>query len=124
MPSLNETISQIAKNVYSAIKPSDIIFGTVISTDPLQISIEQKIILTKKQLYLSSLVQDFDVYMEVDHTTENKSGGSGDSSFALHNHEYKGTKLFEIKLGLQEGDKVVMIRNLGGQKYFVLDRVR
>ncbi|MBP5426836.1 MAG: DUF2577 domain-containing protein [Clostridiales bacterium] len=124
MPSLNETISQIAKNAYSAIKPSDIIFGTVISTEPLQISIEQKITLTKKQLYLSSLVQDFDVYMEVDHTTENKSGGSGSASFAAHNHDYKGTKVFKVKLGLQEGDKVVMIRNLGGQKYFVLDRVR
>ena len=124
MPNLNEMISQIAKNVYNAIKPSDVIFGTVINVEPLQISIEQKITLTKKQLYLSSLVQDFDVYMEVDHTTENKSGGSGESSFYEHNHDYKGTKLFKVKLGLQVEDKVVLIRNAGGQKYLVLDRVR
>ena len=115
MPNLNEIIVQIAHNTYNALKPTDVIFGTVISKTPLRISIEQKLILSKNQLLLSSLVSDFDVNMSVNHTTENASE---------HSHEYKGTKVFNVKLGLQTGEQVVLIRQNGGQKYLVLDRVR
>ena len=90
----------------------------------MQISVEQKMTLTEKQLVLTTLVQEFSVNMTVDHTTENKSGGSGDSSFASHNHDYKGTKSFRVHLGLKAGEKVILIRVQGGQKYIVLDRIR
>lgn len=49
--------------------------------------------------------------------------GSGDASFASHNHEYKGTKEFIINNALQTGEKVVLIREQGGQKYLVIDRI-
>lgn len=119
-----ENIKRAAMEAVKASMPSGVYFGTVISASPLKISVEQKITLTEKQLVLTTLVQDFSVNMTVNHTTENRSGGSGDASFASHNHEYKGTKSFLVHLGLKAGEKVMLIREQGGQKFIVLDRIR
>lgn len=82
--------------------PSGIYFGTVISTSPLKVSVEQKMTLTSKQLVLTSLVQDYSVDMTV----------SGN------------TKSYKVHLGLKAGEKVMLIRVQGGQKFIVLDRIR
>lgn len=119
-----ENIKRAAMEAVKASMPSGVYFGTVISASPLKISVEQKMTLTEKQLVLTTLVQDFSVNMTVSHTTENRSGGSGDASFASHNHEYKGTKSFLVHLGLKAGEKVMLIREQGGQKFIVLDRIR
>lgn len=119
-----ENIKRAAMEAVKASMPSGVYFGTVISASPLKISVEQKMTLTEKQLVLTTLVQDFSVNMTVNHTTENRSGGSGDASFASHNHEYKGTKSFFVHLGLKAGEKVILIREQGGQKFIVLDRIR
>lgn len=123
MPNLNEVLKQLCLETFNSSMPSGVYFGTVISASPLKISVEQKMILTEKQLVLTTLVQDFSVNMTVNHTTENKSGGSGDASFASHNHEYKGTKSFLVHLGLKAGEKVMLIREQGGQKFIVVDRI-
>ena len=119
-----ENIKKAALAAVAASMPSGVYFGTVISPSPLQISVEQKFTLTEKQLILTSLVQDFDVEMTVDHKTEETSGGSGDASFASHSHEYKGRKKFKVHLALKSGEKVMLLRMQGGQRYIVLDRIR
>lgn len=119
-----ENIKKAALAAVAASMPSGVYFGTVKTESPLEISIEQKITLTEKQLVLTSLVQDFDVDMTVDHTTEERGGGSGDASFASHNHEYKGRKTFKVHLALKSGEKVMLLRMQGGQRYIVLDRIR
>lgn len=112
-----------ALGVVDASKPTAIVYGKVISISPLKINVEQKMTLTAAQLVLTRNVTDYKVYMTVDHVTENKSGGSGDASFASHNHEYKGKKEFTVHNGLVVGDEVVMIQMQGGQKYIVIDRL-
>lgn len=116
-------MKKAALDVVDASKPTAIRFGKVISINPLKIKIEQKITLTEQFLILTRNVTDYKVYMTVDHVTENKSGGSGDASFASHNHEYKGKKEFTVHNGLIVGDEVVMIQMQGGQKYIVIDRL-
>lgn len=123
MANLNEGFKQLALEAVKASMPSGVYFGTVISASPLKISVEQKMTLSEKQLVLTRNVTNFKTTMTVNHTTENKSGGSGDASFASHNHEYKGTKEFIINNALQTGEKVVLIREQGGQKFIVLDRI-
>lgn len=39
-----------------------------------------------------------------------------------HSHSYKGKKKFTVHNGLKKGEKVVMIKLQGGQKFIVLDR--
>lgn len=62
-------------------------------------------------------------------STEEKSGGSGDASFAAHSHTLKNNyqtntdATSEYYYGLAVGDKVVLLRNMGGQSFLVLGRV-
>lgn len=134
-----EMIKRASTEAILATMPAGVYFGTVKSADPIEIEIEQKILLTQKQLVLSTLVQDFDVDMTVEHETEeydlthkhdiiitSPHGDTGNirDYNGKHTHEYKGTKTFTVHLKLEAGEKVILIRVQGGQKYLVLDRVR
>lgn len=120
---LLNAIKKAAIDAVNATKPTAIVYGKVINTSPLQINVEQKMTLTAAQLVLTKNVTDHKVEMTVNHVTENRSGGSGENSFASHNHAYQGRKEFTIHNGLVVGDEVIMIQMQGGQKYIILDRV-
>ncbi|MDP4152589.1 MAG: DUF2577 domain-containing protein [Bacillota bacterium] len=82
--------------------PAGVFFGEVTSTAPLKINVEQKMTLTENNLVLTSMVSDFDVKMTVNQIEE----------------------AYSVRLGLSVGEKVILIRSQGGQKFIVLDRVR
>lgn len=136
MPNANhnpvELIKRAAVDAVEAAKPVNVLFGTILSASPLKISVEQKLTLGSKQLILSRNVTDYSVAMTLDHTTESHSHdheiqdtftGGGSSSTETHNHEYKGTKMFRVHNALKAGEKVILIRIQGGQKFLVLDRL-
>lgn len=104
-------------------QPSGIYFGTVMSLSPLKISIEQKMTLEKDDVILSRNVTDFQTNITVHWNTENTSGGSGDASFASHNHIIEGKKPITVHNALVVGDKVIIQKVQGGQKFVVLDRI-
>jgi hypothetical protein len=118
-----QIMKRMALDAVNASKPTSLRFGKVISTSPLKIQVEQKMTLTKEFLILTRNVKDHQVEMTVNHETEYKSGGSGDSSFASHNHAYTGKKTFTVHNGLVVGDEVIMIQMQGGQKYIVIDKL-
>jgi len=124
---LVELIKQAAKEAVDAGQDSDFCYGTVTSASPLKILVEQKMELTSAQLVLTRNVTNFSTTVSISNespwATENKSGGTGEASFASHNHSIKGTKTLTINNALKQGDKVVLIRKKGGQEYLVLDRV-
>lgn len=112
-------------------------FGTVISTSPLEIQIDQKLTLTEEYLILTKNVSDHEVDIEVNHFTEQNAlvgygpwdtkhshpdAGIGEIN-PNHRHQYLGRKKIKIYNGLQKGEKVILIRLQGGQKYIVLDRI-
>lgn len=107
---------------FNAKKPTDLLFGTVLSLEPLKVQVDQKLTLEAESLKLTRAVMDYEVEMTVDHVTENQAGGSGEAAFASHNHSYKGRKKFLIHNGLVIGDKVTMIRAHGGQQYLIIDK--
>lgn len=116
-------IKQAAVEAVNAKDPMSLKIGEVVSVSPLKISINQKIAIPASQLLLTNAVRDYTVYMTVDHSTENASGGSGDASFASHSHKYTGKKKYKVHLGLKVGEKVILLRCDGGQKFIVLDRL-
>lgn len=116
-------IKKAATEAVEAGKPSDFCFGKVISVSPLKISVEQKMTLGAAQLALTRNVTDYTTTIRVDWLTEDKSGGVNADSFASHNHSISGTKQITIHNGLKIGEKVVLMKQKGGQKYLVLDRV-
>lgn len=115
-------IRKIVLNAVNAQKLTDVVYGTVESVAPLKVRIDQKLVLEQEHLKLTRAVMDYEVDMNVDHLTENRSGGGGEASYASHNHEYKGRKKFIIHNGLVNGDKVTMIRAHGGQQYLIIDK--
>lgn len=116
-------VKKAALDAVNASQPSDFRFGKVISTKPLKISIEQKMTLGAAQLVLTRNVTDYKTKVTVNWESENKSGGSGESSFASHSHSVSGMKELTIHNALQVDDEVVLLKQKGGQKYLVLDRV-
>ena len=121
----NELVRLVKRAAVEAVlagNPMSVCFGTVTSASPLKIMVDQKKTLTAAQLILTNNVRDFSVEMTVDHTTDAARGGSGDASFASHRHGYTGRKKFKVHLGLKTGEKVILLRCDGGQKFIVLDR--
>lgn len=116
-------IKTASRNAVEESQPANICFGKVTSASPLKILVEQKMTLGKAQLVLSRNVTDFKTQVTVDWMTESTSGGSGESAFSSHSHGLSGTKELTIHNGLKTGDEVILLRQQGGQKYIVLDRV-
>ena len=94
-------IKKAAMDAVNASKPSDFCFGKVTSTSPLKITIEQKITLGSAQLVLTRNVTDF-------------------KTTAIIESE---TREITIQNSLKVGEQVVLMKQKGGQKYLVLDRV-
>jgi len=128
---LGQAIKTIAMDAVERSDPTDWIYGTVVSVAPLRVQIEQKITLESVDLQLSSLVSDFAFEMTVDHETQPENAHTHpvlstytDPSVFAHKHSYAGRKTFTVHLGLVLGERVILLRQRGGQKFLVLDRVR
>ena len=124
MADLLQIIKKAAIEAVEASNPTKFMYGTVTAVSPLAIKIDQRFTVTEDFLILTKNVRDYEVEMTLDGWfTENISGGTGDSSFASHNHEIKGKKKVTIHNALKSGDKVILLREQGGQKYVVIDKV-
>ena len=95
------SIKKAAIDAVSASKPTAVVFGKVVSSSPLAISIDQKIKLTHMNLVLSRSVTDHQVEMTIQGKRE----------------------LATIHNGLRIGEKVILLQMQGGQKFVVLGRV-
>ena len=138
---LLQVMKRAALEAVAAGQPLALCYGTVRSVEPLQIMADQKLPLEAEQLELTGAVQDRFVDIEIKAYTENDSfmdgrhthgiidtytgGGSSDEGNlnTTHKHAIKGRKKLKLCNGLQVGEKVLLLRWQGGQKYLVLDRV-
>lgn len=130
---LLKLIKKTASDAVKAEKPVEIRFGKVTKAFPLEILVEQKLTLGEAQLVLCRNVTEFEVDMTVDHLTEEETGhthavrdtytGGGSSSPTQHLHAYQGRKTFIVHNGLVVGEEVILLRQQGGQKYIVWDRL-
>lgn len=126
-------VKQAAVEAVDASKPVAWGFGVVISVNPLEVKTDQKITLSKDQLILTRNVTNHDVSMQLGSSTD--SAGSHDHSVSTtngsgtaaeagdHAHNYGGTLTFKVLNGLKAGEKVLLCRKQGGQKYIVIDRL-
>ena len=122
---LLDALKGMTKKQIESMALTDLTVGSVVSVDPLQIRVSDKLTLTNRFLYLSTAVVDHNVYMTVDHLTEKRESVQGsDPDYRSHDHPYKGKKRFFIHNGLKVGEKVILLRMTGGQRYYVLDRIR
>lgn len=128
-----ETMKQAAVEAMEASKPFALTYGVVKKSAPLTICVEQKLELGPAQLLLTGAVRERKVDMTVAHWTEDETRHShiihdtytngGTAEPTEHKHAYTGRKQFTVHTGLQAGEKVLLLRIQGGQRYIVLDRV-
>lgn len=124
-------VKKASVDAVNASKPTSIVFGNVVSIAPLQIRIDQQMILGKAQLVLTRNVTDFTTNVTIDWVSENAEhehsytdNGSGmNTGVNIHNHTVMGVKAITVHNALVVGDKVVMVQIAGGQKFIVMDRV-
>ena len=119
-----KTMKNAAVDAVEAGKPTSVIFGTVQSVSPLTVFVYAKLTIPEKALVLSRNVTDFDTAVTVNWRTENTSGGGGGyDAFSSHSHAITGRKPIRVHNALKAGEKVILIRMAGGQKYLIIDRV-
>ncbi len=99
-------VKKITQDTMNQASLVQFMYGTVTSTSPLEINIEQRLTLQEDFLFLTNNVIDHEVYM----TTENEIG-----------NETK--KLYKVHHGLIVGDQVMLMRMQGGQQYIVLNKL-
>lgn len=129
MEKLVEAVKIAALDVVSDSKPIEVNFGTVTNDNPLEITIEDTPY-SKKFLILSRNVTDYKTKISFDnpgikmgaqnyeHSTEESKGDPYKISFVTDTkHE------ITVYNSLKTGEKVILLRIQGGQKYLIWDRV-
>lgn len=117
-------IKQAALDAVSADKPVNICFGTVTNASPLQINVDQKMTLGEKQLILCRNVTDFKTKVKAGNIQSYYYTDSEETVTETVGHTHAvGEIEVTIENGLAVGDQVILIRQQGGQKFIVWDRV-
>ena len=113
---LLKVIKQVGADATNAACPVVVCFGKVVNKSPLKINVDQKMTLGSAQLVLTKNVTDYEIEASVDWATEK-------SAEPEHKHNIKGKKKITIHNSLKAGDEVILLRQQGGQKYIVVDKV-
>lgn len=98
---LLESIKIASIDAINASKPVEIVFGIVLSIEPLKIDLEQKLTLSESFLIVPEEFTDRKINIVIDDEE----------------------KEIEIKSALKVDDKLILARVQGGQKYLVLSRL-
>ena len=108
-------------------KPCDLRYGTVISEKPLQVQITNQFVLPESILIVPQHLTDYEINVTTSGygwVTDSRSGGSGDAAYASHNHDINRSETtVKVHGALKVGDKVAILRQAGGQFYYILDRL-
>lgn len=124
---LMKTIKRAALDAVKASKPVEVCFGKVTSASPLKILVEQKLPLGEGQLILTRNVTNFKTYITGGNIKNYYYTGSdtdGGTAPAVPSHVHAiGKVQITVHNGLVVGDEVILIRQQGGQKYIVVDRI-
>lgn len=98
---LVRAVQQVSNGANEAGYPADMMSGTVIAASPLKIKVEQRFDISSAQLIVPEHLTDRTVDIEIDGVK----------------------KEMKIYSGLKTGQQVALIRQQGGQKFLVTDRV-
>lgn len=94
-------MTKLVINAYQAGQPCDVCFGTVMSTKPLTVVVEDlKLPLGGKQLVIPDYLTDRTIPVTVD----------GKSGMAV------------IPEALKAGDRVILVKKTGGQRYVIIGK--
>ena len=103
--SLVEVIKKMAVGANDANAPTSVLFGTVTSVEPLEITVEQKLKLTEEFLVLTKNVKDYTVNVTMDWNTETTSLN------ANHSHSTEVNSNISVSSDISPNDNNQKITN-------------
>lgn len=123
-----KVVKQAALDAVDAQKPVRVCYGTVTKDSPLEITVNQKTILEAEDLILCRNVTDYECDVEFSLKTEklqhNHTGVHGPTSVQTLQYEVKNKKKMKVYNALKKDDVVFLIREQGGQRFIVIDRIK
>lgn len=123
-----KVIKQAALDAVNAQKPVQVCYGTVTEESPLEITVDQKTILEAEDLILCRNVTDYECDVEFSLKTEklqhSHTGVHGPTSVQTLQYEVKNKKKMKVYNALKKDDVVFLIREQGGQRFIVIDRIK
>lgn len=111
---LVRVIKRIVKETIENDKPTRVMYGQVVSTNPLKVSVEQRMVLDKNFLVLSDRLTRKSTTITVRDNYRN-------SANELVHTEREIDVVFDNSL--KTNDKIILLREQGGQKFIILDKV-
>ena len=109
MASLLDVIKAAGVQAVNADNPVSILFGTVITVEPLSVQIDQRLTLPQEVLIIPEHMTRYEVDLSHFHT--HPDGSTGNSLGVL-----------VIREGIQLRDKLILLRVQGGQEYLVVGK--
>lgn len=106
---LIDIMKQASVGAMEASKPCDLRYGTVTSTNPLKVQVTNQFVLTAAMLIVPQHLTNYTIDVSANFELPAPSSGS--------------THKLTIKNALHKGDKVALLRQTGGQRYFILDKI-
>jgi hypothetical protein len=95
--SLNDTIKRIVNDQLYAMQPVAFMYGTVTKSSPLEVNVDQRLPLTADFLVVPEHLTPYSVTV--------------------------GMQEVVIQRGLEQGDKVILLRSAGGNEYVIIGRL-
>ena len=138
---LIDIMKRAANDANEAGQPCDLRYGTVISVKPLKVQVSQQFTIPSSMLIVPQMLTNYkvpvslnwvtekvedhthsydDLYGETE-TEERETQEAGEHSHKIISND--GEYSITIHNGLKVGDYVALLRQKGGQKYLILDRV-
>lgn len=134
--SMVNIMKQVAQGVNDSGQGTRFMFGEVTGINPLVVRIENRFDIKEPQIVImkefrkGSYPTHYHTLVRPDNkATLDKAGGAGEAAFESHNHELRNDYLTnegegsEMYYGLAVGDKLVLLRNQGGQQFVILGRI-
>ena len=100
-----DVVKRAAWDVIENSQMCDLRYGTVVSVSPLKVKVTSQFIIPQSLLVVPKQLTNWTVDVKLD------------------SDEAGGTSKLTIYNALKIGDKVALLRQQGGQSYFILDRI-
>jgi len=120
MADLLNTIKKAAEDAIRAGNPAAIMFGIVTKKEPLEVRVDQRLILPAALLLVPESLTHFEIKLQHTHQYTDSSE-SGTTTRATQ--PALPAEPIVIRRGLEVGDSVLLLRVQGGQQFVILDRV-
>ena len=117
MQNLSQVIKKMALDAVEANKPMELVLGSIISINPIKISLSQLLIISESFILNPEGLAGQELTISLDEQTITLKNDEDElKEFTIMPQDLN----IKIKSHIKKDDKVFLLRLQGGQKYFIL----